>query len=95
MSARISSFAAGPLRIELFHAVLTFKSLYSPGGIDQTLLPGVERVAIGTYLDVDLRQSGTGFESVTAGAGDDAAPVPGMNISFHLSISAYLIRIQK
>ena len=44
------------------------EAFYSATGVDQLLLAGVERVAGGADLDVNLRFGGAGIELVAAGA---------------------------
>jgi hypothetical protein len=72
---------------ESFHAVFALKALDSSGGIDQTLLPRVERMAIRAHFNADLRQGGTCFEGIAACARHQAAAVCGMDISFHMLLS--------
>jgi hypothetical protein len=72
-----------------FHAVFALKALYSPGGIDQPLLPSIERVTIRADFDTDLGQRGPRFKSIAAGAGYYAAPVCRMYGSFHFRLSEF------
>ena len=51
--------------------------------IDQLLLPGVEGVAVGADLHVDLALGGAGGELVAAGAADVRLDVFGMNLGLH------------
>jgi hypothetical protein len=78
--------------ITLFHSVLALEAFDPSRGIDQTLLPGVKGVTIRAHLDVNLRQGGTGFESIAACTGYKAAAVSGVNSRFHSRLSAYLFR---
>ena len=67
----------------LLHSVFALEALYAPGGIDQTLLAGVKGMAPGADLDVQRGDRGPGLERVTTGAGDYAAAILWMNLSFH------------
>ena len=55
---------------------------------DETLFPGVERMAVGAGINFDFLRSGTGLERRSAGgASDDALVVLGVDAFFHFSIS--------
>jgi hypothetical protein len=47
------------------------KALNLPTGIDDTLRPREERVAVRTYLDLQLRLHGSGFKRVATSANHD------------------------
>ena len=53
-------------------------------GVDQLLLAGVERVALGAELDVQVRLGRAGVELIPAGAVDVGERVLGVNPGFHL-----------
>src|SRR6202035_2537616 len=54
-------------------------------GIDQTLLAGVERMAVRADFHVKLVHGRTGFTSISTCASHNAAVIFAMNCSFHLT----------
>ena len=61
----------------------TLEALDAAAGIDKLLLAGVERMALGADLDVDLRLRRAGHEVVPARAGDVGLDVVGVNVGLH------------
>ena len=53
-------------------------------GVNQLLLAGIERVALGANLNTDVLLSGAGGKSVTAGATNGGLLVVRMDAFFHL-----------
>jgi hypothetical protein len=64
--------------------VLSAETLDPSGGVDQLLLSGEERVALGTDFNTDIGFGGTDGHFVAAGATNDGFFVIGMNSAFHL-----------
>jgi hypothetical protein len=78
--------------ILLLKTVFLIELINTTIGSGSLLLAGVEGVALGAHLYVDLRLGGTGHERVTAVAGNGRLIVLGMDTFFHfvhLSISMY------
>src|SRR6185436_20702324 len=67
-----------------FTAVLTIKSFDAAGGIDELLLAGEERMAIGTYFKPDFRLCRSSLPRFTAGAVHGRVHVFGMNVWLHV-----------
>jgi len=67
----------------LLYSVPALEPLDAARGIDQALLSGVERMALGTDFDVEFAHRRAGFKSVAASAGNHAATVNGMDCGFH------------
>src|SRR5262249_38218561 len=63
------------------HAAL--EALDAPARVDQLLTTGVERVAVGAHLDVELRTRRTRRELVAASAAHVSLHVVGMDWSLH------------
>jgi hypothetical protein len=72
--------AAGLL---LFDIVLSAEPLDAAGGIHQFLFSGKERMAGGTYFHLKILYGRTGFNHISAGAGNLSHLVPGMNFFSH------------
>ena len=68
--------------------LLQIKSLVEPintsTGVNQLLLAGIERVALGTDFDTDVLLGGTGSKSITTGAADGSLFVLGMDAFSHV-----------
>ena len=67
----------------LIQIISLLKSVYTTAGINQLLLTGEERMALGTNFNADLALSGAGLESVAAGALYNSLIVIGMNPFSH------------
>jgi hypothetical protein len=80
---------------ESLQAVLAFETFDAPGGIDQALLPGIEGMAVRAYFNANFRQSGTRFKGIAACAGNPAAAVYRMGISFHFLCVSRFSRVLK
>jgi len=67
------------------HAVFAAEFVHSTGGVDNLLLPGIERVAGRADVDMQLRlgQRRAGLDGVTAAAGNRNVVVVGMRFGFH------------
>lgn len=79
-------FRRGGLRMAhllLIFGVLALESFDPARCIDQLLLTGEERMAIGAYVQVDLGLRRSGVEGLSAGAGDDRIDVVRMNTLSH------------
>jgi hypothetical protein len=68
----------------LFDIVLAAEPFDASRGVDQFLFTRKERVAGGTDFDFDVPGGGTGFDNVSAGAGDFGQFVLGVDTFFHL-----------
>ena len=68
----------------LLDAVLAVEALDSAGGIDQSLLAGIKRMAVRAHLDMKLVRGRARFECISACARHYAPMVFGMDSSFHL-----------
>jgi hypothetical protein len=68
----------------LLYAVAPVEALDPARGIDEALLSGVKRMALGTDFDVEFAHRRAGLKSVAARAGNNAATVFGMDCGFHL-----------
>ena len=75
---RLSSPSLGRLGL-----VLLAEALDATSGVDQTLLAGVERVALGAHVRVDLGDRGARLERVAARALHAGGGVLGMDIGLH------------
>ena len=68
--------------------LLQAKTLVEPintsTGVNQLLLAGLERVALGADLNADVLLSGTGRKSVTTGTADGSLFVLGMDAFSHV-----------
>src|SRR5438309_2213418 len=73
------------LRVGRLRLVLLAEALDAARGVDQALLTGVERVALGAHVRVNLSDRRTRFERVTARALHGRGRVLGMDIGLHRS----------
>ena len=64
-------------------AELLAEAFHAPGGIDELLFAGEERVAIRADIDGDLRKRAAGFERVSAGAVNGAELIFRMRFGLH------------
>ena len=74
------------------HAVALLEAIDASAGVNQLLLAGVERVALGADFNAQLLLGGTGDESVAADAGHGNLLILRMDAflhDFHLSIPQY------
>jgi hypothetical protein len=68
----------------IFHLVALLETLHSTGGVKYAPLPGVERVALAAYLDLEFLSSRARGESMAARAGNfGIIEIFGMNFFFH------------
>jgi hypothetical protein len=75
----------------LFLAVLSLEALDAPGGIDELLLAGEERVACRTNFQADFLLRGTSFELVPAGATHLHFMVLRMYLLLHIALTKTFI----
>ena len=68
----------------LFQTKSLVETVNTSTGIDQLLLAGVERVALGADFDTDLLLGGTGGKDVTTVATDRSLFVLGMDTFSHV-----------
>ena len=68
----------------LFQTESLVETINTSTGVDQLLLAGVERVALGADLNTDLLLSGAGCEHVATGATDRSLFVVGMDAFSHV-----------
>src|SRR6478736_2660167 len=61
------------------------EAFHTAAGVEQLLLPGVEGMAVGADLHVELRLGGAHLELVAAGAANGRQDVLGMNVGLHSS----------
>lgn len=67
----------------LLEAVLLVELVHAAAGVDELLLAGVERVALGADFNRDVLLGGTGLNHVAAGAANRGRLIIGMNTFFH------------
>ena len=67
----------------LLQAKTLVEAVHTSAGVNQLLLAGVEGMALGADFHVDLRLGGAGMDDLTAGAGDGAVHILGMDALFH------------
>ena len=72
---------------KLLKTVLSVELINTAAGVDQLLLAGVERVALGADLDADAGTGGTSLDGGAAGALDDSGLIVGMDSGLHNNIS--------
>ena len=65
------------------HAVALLEAIHASAGINQLLLAGVERMALGADLDRDVLLGRAGLDDLAAGAADRSALIVGMDALFH------------
>jgi hypothetical protein len=65
-------------------AVATFKTLYSPCGIDQLLFTGKKRMTGGADLGINLLTRGTGLEHVATQTLNGGIGIHRVDTFFHL-----------
>ena len=68
----------------LLNAEALVEAINTSTGVNQLLLAGIERVALGADLNSDLLLGGAGGKSVTAGATNCGLFVLGMDAFSHL-----------
>lgn len=69
---------------ESVHTETLFESVNTTAGIDKLLTTGVERMAFGANLYMDILLGGTGFPHSTASASNGCGFVIRVNSFFHL-----------
>lgn len=69
-----------------------FETINTAANVQYLLLTGIERVAFGAHIDINiLGQSGAGFDDIATAAGGIDVRVVWMNISFHGCVLKYEI----
>ena len=68
---------------QLLKTVTLLETIDTAAGVNQLLLAGVERVALGADFNAQLLLGGTGDESVTADAGDGNLLILRMDAFLH------------
>jgi len=56
---------------------------HAPAGVDQLLLSGIERMALGADFNLDIRLGGAGLDDLAARTADGCGLVVGMESLFH------------
>ena len=72
------------------HAVTLLETVYASAIVDQLLLTGVERMALGADIHAQLLLNGTGLKGLTADAVNSDLAVIGMDLflhGFHLTLT--------
>ena len=67
----------------LFHVEALFETIHTAAGVNQLLLAGIERMALGADINLHLFLGGAGFKSFTAYAANHALSILGMNVFLH------------
>ena len=67
----------------LLQAEALVEAINTSTGVNQLLLAGIERVALGADLNGDVLLGGAGLDDVAAGASDGGLLVIGMDSFFH------------
>ena len=70
-------------KISLFLSILFQKLIHAAGGINQLMLSGEKRMALGADLDPDARLSRTGVDRLAAGANNRGFFVVWVDFLFH------------
>ena len=73
----------------LFHVEALLETIHTAAGVNQLLLAGVERMALGTDIYLHLFLGGTGFKSFTAYAANHALSILGMNVFLHCFFTSF------
>ena len=79
-------FTLRSLRRSLLFPVLPVESLYATRRVNEFLLSGEKRMAIGADFHVEVAHRGTGFKRITADARNDCSLIRWMNSGFHVQI---------
>ena len=69
----------------LFHVEALLETIYTSAGIDELLLAGIERVALGANFNGDVLAGGAGLDDVAAGAPDSGLIILGVDAFLHCS----------
>ena len=69
-------------------AVLLVELIHATAGIDELLLAGIERMALGADFNRDVLLGAAGLDHGTAGAADGGGFVIGMDSGLHIHISS-------
>ena len=75
--------------LRLFQTETLLEAINASAGINQLLLAGVERMALGANINLHLFPGGTGFKRFTAYAANDAFTVLGMDLFLHCCFTSF------
>jgi len=67
----------------LLHVETLFETIHTAAGVNQLLLAGIERMALGADINLHLFLGGACFKSFTAYAANHALSILGMNVFLH------------
>ena len=67
----------------LFHVETLLEAVNASAGINQLLLAGIERMALGANFNLELTLDRTRLKRLTAHATDDGLAIFGMDLFFH------------
>ena len=82
-NAKNPHYASRSADSSLLQAKSLVETINTSTGVNQLLLAGIERVALGANFNTDILLGGTGGKSVTAGAADGGLLVVGMDAFSH------------
>lgn len=73
----------------LFNIEALLETIHTTARINQLLLAGIERMALGTDIHLHLFLGRSGFKSFTAYAANHALTILGMNIFLHCCFTSF------
>ena len=73
----------------LFHIEALLEAINTSASVNQLLLAGIERMALGADINLHLFLRGTGLECFTAYAANDAFAVLGMDVFLHCCFTSF------
>ena len=75
--------------IFLFHIETLLEAINTSASVNELLLPGVERMALGADINLHLFLGGAGLKCFTAYAANDAFAVLGMDVFLHCCFTSF------
>ena len=72
-----------------FNIEALLEAVNTSARVNQLLLAGIERMALGTDIHLHLLLGGSGFKSFTAYAANHALTILGMNIFLHCCFTSF------
>ena len=75
--------------MNLLHAETLLEAINTSASVNELLLAGIERMALGTDINLHLFLGRTGFECFTAYAANDAFAVLGMDLFLHCCFTSF------
>ena len=75
--------------IFLFHIETLLEAINTSASVNELLLAGVERMALGADINLHLFLRRTGFKCFTAYAANDAFAVLGMDVFLHCCFTSF------